>query len=218
VTAAKTAKTTKRGTIDQRAVIDAALRVARRVGLNRLTMRMVADELGVSAMAAYRHVPNREHLVSLVADELTASVEVPDPASGPWDQRLRELQLSAFRANTTVAGSMDAADMEVLLRGTHSRRLVRGMMAILADAGFDEDDAALAFEVIWAYFVGQLSSYEVVVELRHKHPEFADDLWPVLGAAGQGVPLSPEEYFERGFEILLDGLRARLARKAETRG
>ena len=52
--------TIKRGTIDQRAVVDAATAVARRVGLAWMTMRMVADELGVSAMAAYRHVPNRD--------------------------------------------------------------------------------------------------------------------------------------------------------------
>jgi AcrR family transcriptional regulator len=206
------ANTSKRGTLDQRAVIDAATAVARRVGLDGLTMRMVADELGVSAMAAYRHVPNRESLVSLVADELGAAVAVPDPASGTWDERLRALQLSAFAGRSTVTGTTDVASVELMLQGKHTQRIVRGMMEILADAGFDEEDAALAFEVVWAYFVGQLNAYEVIVAPRVNHADQGTELWPILGQAGDGTPVSPEEYFERGFDILLDGLRARLAR------
>jgi TetR/AcrR family transcriptional regulator, tetracycline repressor protein len=208
------ATTIKRGTIDQRAVVDAATAVARRVGLSRMTMRMVADELGVSPMAAYRHVPNRESLAGLVADELTASVQVPDPASGSWDERLLALELSAFRARSTVSGTTDVASIELMLKGTHTRRVVQGMMAILADAGFDGDDAALAFEVVWAYFVGQLNAYEVIVHpTTNRRDADGESLWPILGQDTGETPVSPEEYFERGFHILLDGLRAMLARK-----
>ncbi len=66
-------------TLDRRAVVQAALRVARRVGFDALSMRMVADELGLSAMAAYRHIPNRQVLLELVVDELYAPVPVPRP-------------------------------------------------------------------------------------------------------------------------------------------
>ena len=55
----------RRASFDRQTLVEAALRVARRVGLDALSMRMVAEELGVSAMAAYRHVPNRETLINL---------------------------------------------------------------------------------------------------------------------------------------------------------
>jgi AcrR family transcriptional regulator len=189
-------------------------------------MRMVAKELGVSPMAAYRHVPNREALVALVADELMASVPVPPRNAGPWDIRLRELECSAFRAAASVPGQ---SDVTVLASSPHQRRLADGVMAILTDAGFGEEDAAVAFEVIWAYFQGQLRIYErlttpaapaAVAPAAAASAAAALDhgatpaLWPSLAQVIAGVPsLSPVDFFERGFETLLDGLRTRLAAK-----
>jgi TetR/AcrR family tetracycline transcriptional repressor len=179
---------------------------------------MVAKELGVSPMAAYRHVPNREALVALVADELMAQVPVPPRSAGPWDARLRELERSAFRAAASVPGQ---SDVSILATGPNQRRLADGVMAILTDAGFDEEDAAVAFEVIWAYFQGQLRIYErLTAPASPDGPALAavtehgatPTLWPGLAQVIEGVPsLSPVDFFERGFETLLDGLRARLA-------
>jgi hypothetical protein len=102
-------------------------------------------------------------------------------------------------------------------------------MAILTDAGFGEEDAAVAFEVIWAYFQGQLRIYErlttpaapaAVAPAAAASSAAALDhgatpaLWPSLAQVIAGVPsLSPVDFFERGFETLLDGLRTRLAAK-----
>jgi AcrR family transcriptional regulator len=204
----------RKGSIDRQTVVDAAYRVATRVGLDRMSMRMVADELGVSTMAAYRHVPDRETLVGLVADQLAASVEVPDPDSGPWDQRLLELERSAFRASSLVPSQPDST---VIFPGPNQRRIVDGSMKILAEAGFDDEEAAVAFEVIWAYFQGQLRVYDLLVAGRDG-PDGPTEprARPLLDPVMRMPQLSPEEYFERGFVILLDGLRARLAEKQAT--
>jgi TetR/AcrR family transcriptional regulator, tetracycline repressor protein len=198
-------------TLDRRAVVQAALRVARRVGFDALSMRMVADELGLSAMAAYRHIPNRQVLLELVVDELYAPVPVPSPASGRWDERLRELERAAFREATSVPGQPP-----VLASGPNQRRLADGVMAILADAGFGAEEAAVAFEVVWAYSIGQQRVYQgltrpngagVVPDMMHLSPTLAEVVQTAPG-------LVPEDYFDRGFEILLDGLRTRLASAA----
>lgn len=204
------ARAGRRPWIDQQSIVAAALAVARRVGLRELSMRMVATELGVSPMAAYRHVPNREALVALVADQLLAAVPVPPRSAGSWDARLRQLERSAFRAAASVPGQ---SDVTVLASGPHQRRLADGVMAILTDAGFGEEDAAVAFEVIWAYFQGQLRVYEGLTTPAGPADHGATPaLWPGLAQVVEGVPsLSPVDFFERGFEILLDGLRARLS-------
>jgi TetR/AcrR family transcriptional regulator, tetracycline repressor protein len=207
----------KRGSIDQTAVLDAALRVAERVGLDGLTMRMVADELGVSPMAAYRHVADRDTLVSLVADRLASTIEVPGADSGPWDQRLRVLERGAFRAGIAVPGQSDTT---VVTWGPNHRRIVDGMISILEDAGFDDEEVAVAFELIWAFFLGQVRIHDHLVARQEGQAEGSThNAYPVLGRIVRRAPnVSPEDYFDRGFDILIEGLRGRLAAKAAGNG
>lgn len=187
--------------LDRDAVVAAAVRVARRVGVGGLTMRLLAEELHASPMAAYRHVPNREALVELVADELLSSVPVPPRESGPWDHRLHQLERAAFRQ---LAGVAQYTELAMPPRGPHHQRLVDGVLDILADAGFGPEDTTVAFEAIWAYVVGQLYLFE--------EGQASPRRWPTLANVLAEQPdLSPEAYFDRGFELLLDGLRARLA-------
>ena len=199
----------RKSSFDREDVLEAALKVARRVGLDALSMRMVVEELGLSTMAAYRHFPSREALVEWVADELASDVRVPPRESGPWDERLRKLEGAAFRAGMEVPGQ--PANV-VLTEGPHYRRIAEGAMEILIDAGFSEEDAAIAFEVIWAYHLGQVRIYDMLTSRDPDTPAARPPLWPGLARVIENVPsLSPEDFFDRGFEILLDGLRARIA-------
>lgn len=201
----------RKASFDRQTLVEAALRVARRVGLDALSMRMVADELGVSAMAAYRHVPNRETLVNWVADEVTKGVRIPDPDTGTWQERLRQLEQRAFLANLTLPGQSAAA----VHIGPHQRRLIDGVLEILREAGFDEEEAVIAFEVIWAYFQGQLRVYDTLLSAEDGVIHGPDSgIWTGLARIMDTAPsISPADYFDRGFDLLLDGLTARLAAK-----
>ena len=203
---------TKKGTIDQEILVDAAMRVGRRVGFERITMRMVADELGVSPMAAYRHVPSREALINLVTDRLAATVTVPGSGAGTWDERLRQIELDAFAARAAFPGQPDSAE---LAGGPEHDRLAGGVLDILAEAGLSEEEAAVAFEVIWAYFQGQLRVCEPLLRARAEGDDVPDTpMAPSLARVMDRLPgTTPEDFFELGLEIFLDGLRARLANR-----
>jgi AcrR family transcriptional regulator len=60
-------------------VLDAAIRVADRGGVATITMRRVAQELGVEAMSLYHHVPNKDAILDGVVDR---AHEVEDVAGG----------------------------------------------------------------------------------------------------------------------------------------
>lgn len=64
--------------------------VAERVGVERLSMRLVARELHVSPMALYRHVVNKDDLLDGLVGRLLAELELP-ARSLPWEERLRRL-------------------------------------------------------------------------------------------------------------------------------
>src|SRR5215216_1979362 len=74
----------------------AALEIIRRVGVDGLTMRLLADEMGVTVAATYRHVPNREALLELVLDSVLSAVEIPDPSAGSPLERLAVITRSSF--------------------------------------------------------------------------------------------------------------------------
>jgi len=59
-------------------IVDAALRLLDRDGLDGVSMRRVADELGTGAASLYAHVANKEELLDLVLDQVVGEVEVPD--------------------------------------------------------------------------------------------------------------------------------------------
>ena len=66
-------------------ITDAGLAILDAWGLGDLSMRRVADELGVKAGALYYHVPNKQSLLARIADVILAPVAVPPEGSlGDW--------------------------------------------------------------------------------------------------------------------------------------
>ncbi|MEU3988591.1 GntR family transcriptional regulator [Streptomyces platensis] len=78
---------TDRG-LSRESVVRAGLKIADAEGLRALSMRRVAAEFGVSSMALYRHVANKDELVVLMADAAFRGVELPDPAPDDWRARM----------------------------------------------------------------------------------------------------------------------------------
>lgn len=69
-------------------IVSAALQIADGEGLGALSMRRAATHLDVTTMALYRHVPNREHLILLMADAAFAQFPLPEPPPADWRRRL----------------------------------------------------------------------------------------------------------------------------------
>jgi len=72
--------------VELTAIVAAAVRIADAEGLDAASMQRVADALGVTKMALYRHVPGRGELVALMIEAAVGSAPVP---AGDWRARLR---------------------------------------------------------------------------------------------------------------------------------
>jgi AcrR family transcriptional regulator len=112
-------------------VVSAALGLLDEAGLEGLTMRMLAERLGVRAASLYWHIRNKEQLLGLLAEAIVA--EVPEPAADlPW-----RAQLEAFAADyrRVLQSHRDAARIVIEAQPAVPRlyeRLVRPLLA----AGF----------------------------------------------------------------------------------
>src|ERR671935_1779864 len=78
-------------------VLETAIRLADEGGIESLTMRKLAGELGVEAMSLYNHVANKGDLVDAIVDVVLSEVELP-PATQDWDMAIRAYAISAYEA------------------------------------------------------------------------------------------------------------------------
>ena len=199
-------------TIRRHDVIEAAVQLAKRVGLDRFTMGQLADELGVAPMTAYHHIANRTELVQLVVEELLNRVEIPGPDDGPWDVQLKMLEGNVRRELGSIPGIRSALSSD---ESTAARRLAEAVLEILRDAGFDERTALLAYGAMFTYMVGQLDLDVLGVENGDGNDptQFAE----LIDRRAGGRRPTPDEFFDFGFDVLLAGLRGVLRRGKEAR-
>jgi AcrR family transcriptional regulator len=184
----------------------ATLAVIDRDGLEALTMRAVAKELGMATMSLYRYVTDKDELEVLVVDHVLSGVDLAVPP-GDWRARMTEL-LSRMRAAVTA----HAATVPLLLRHRHvvpaSLTQIEAMLAILTDAGFTGERRVIAQRTIVAYVFGMLQN-------EHYGPlkgagtaaMAAQERFPLLAeTAAQAREVAGDQEFHKGLEVVLRGL------------
>ncbi|MEL4503910.1 TetR family transcriptional regulator [Luteococcus sp. H138] len=121
--------------LDRDEVIAAAVTILDDYGLGDLSMRRLADALGVKAGALYWHVANKQSLLAAVADRILAELPDPDPA---LDVRAA-LTVWAHGLRRVLLGHRDSADLAAtaLASGLCEHDPLTGVVAVLA-----RDDSA----------------------------------------------------------------------------
>src|SRR4051794_39767764 len=104
--AARSSTSAERLTVEQ--IVAAALRLTKRHGLANLSMRTLADELGVTPMAAYYHVRNKTEPGALVLGAVMPEVKVPAPSPGTWPERRWKLNRHTPKATASHPGLAEA--------------------------------------------------------------------------------------------------------------
>jgi AcrR family transcriptional regulator len=177
--------------LTRRRILRAALDLIDREGLDALSMRKLGGALGVEGMALYRHVGNKERLLDGVVELLLEELELPAPGSASWADSWIALARSYRRLARSHPGAFRLLALSSLSTAVRFER-AQAPLAILRDAGFDEQRAELAFRTLLSYADGYL--------LRELAEGDAD--------------LPPEEAeaaFDFGIRAILNGLERELA-------
>ncbi|WP_030171707.1 TetR/AcrR family transcriptional regulator [Spirillospora albida] len=195
--------------LTQDQVAAAALAVADRDGLAGLSMRAVAKELGMSTMALYRYVRDRDELEGLIVDLVLGEVDTSPPPDGPWRERV---EVMAVRMRDALAAH--AAIVPLTMTHRHgspgSLRWGETVTGILAQAGIEGRAAAIALRALIAYVTG-------AIQLEHLGAlsgtgtdaiaELPGDVFPNMAKTAQHARgIGPDEEFLGGLSALLRGL------------
>jgi TetR/AcrR family transcriptional regulator, tetracycline repressor protein len=173
-------------------VLQAALGLLDEVGLDDLTVRRLADRLGVAPSALYRHFPSKAALVDAMVEAVAASGDGPEP-QGPWDERVRAL---AGAARAGMLAHRDGARLMATFAtpGPAAVAAFERFTRVLQDAGLDAGAAAVAVDTVVCYVNG----FTIEEQARRGRDRAARD-------AG----------FDAGLELILAGVRAQLPRAPE---
>jgi TetR/AcrR family tetracycline transcriptional repressor len=183
-------------------IVEAALSIVQESGLESLSMRRLSKKLGVSTMAPYYYVDDKNGLIELVVEAVLSTVAVPGPEAGPWDVRLR-LLIDAIDAQLRSHPGIG----EVLLAGILSahRELLDAVMELLFEAGFGGRDVLLAYAVLHTYLFGRhkvaMASEHIALD-RVGTPD-----WMVAHLD----EVSGRDFYAFGVETIIAGFKARLA-------
>ncbi|MGC0317547.1 TetR/AcrR family transcriptional regulator [Kitasatospora acidiphila] len=207
-----------------------AVAVADAEGLDAITMRRLAAELGVAPMAAYRYVSGKGELLDLMVDLVHGELELPEVELG-WREALRLLALRNRELLLAHPWLVRIAGGEGALALTPNRLAIaeRGL-AVLDGLGLDADTALAITRSVATYARGMAGNEILLRELMTEQnwasgEELRSGLAPQMSylmSTGR-YPLYNRSLltqrrkddalwqFELGLELLLDGVEARMA-------
>lgn len=211
--------------LDRGKVLSAALEIADAEGLDALSFRRLAAHFGVTPMALYRYVENKDALLDGIGDLVLGELQVPDPSGlGDWREDLRAVARS-FRALLLEHPAAAPIFYSRPLFTPAALRTVEAMLGLLARAGFSPDEAVLRYQQVVRFLLSLVmletsADPDVAVtdrdELeRVKRLTFETlprDRYPNLVAAAAYLATSPDpaQSFESGLELIVAGLERSL--------
>ncbi|MFI6167149.1 mycofactocin system transcriptional regulator MftR2 [Nocardia sp. NPDC051052] len=196
-------------TLSESEIVEAALRVVREDGVEKLSMRRLSRELGVSPMAPYYYVADKRELLDLVATAALTGVRTPPAESGPWQRRLRDLIDQIDDKLRKHPGLGDVLIEQMLGKQLD---LIAAIMEILFEAGFNDRNVLVAYATIHTYLFGRSR-----VNPRDRAP-LSDVALPeaVERATKHMADLRGKYAYDFGMEVLISGLEAQLVRQPES--
>lgn len=207
-------------------IVEAALKVLDRDGMEALSMRRVADALGTGPASLYWHVRNKEELLQLLFERLTAELPLPPPDPARWREQLRDL---ARAMREQAHQHRDAARLSLgrVPSGPAFVRTTEWLFELLTPLGVPDQVIGLAGDAA-ALFVGAFAFEEslgvpsptgeplegqAIAQMFRTYLESlpADRFPHLVRSARVLFECGAEERFEFGVDLLLRGLATYVA-------
>lgn len=207
-------------------IVVAAIELADADGLDAVSMRRVAEQLGSGAMSLYRHVPGKDALLAAMVDTVTGRYAYPDAGDLGWRDRMHVFARRDWTMYLGHPWMLAAVSTLTPPFGPEAFRAMEWALTALEPLGLEPAESARAIMTINNYLQGSAR-----VALGERVGEQATDdpgeTWQArlrtVDLAGYPrlqrlieTRLSPHgrAWFESGLDVILDGIEARAARSA----
>jgi AcrR family transcriptional regulator len=217
MTAETATRNRRQTTLSPEQVARRALQLLDEEGLEGLSMRRLAGDLGVGTMTLYGYFRTKRELLDAVVDIAAEDFEPP-----PDHPTFREQTIAHL---TAVRDWLQRHPTLVQLRGEQAIvrpsafRISEHGMRHLLDAGIPPKEAARAFRLLFVYVFGSVAFAPTEPDPHQRRALEAslltlpEDEFPAMREAAPGAAdaLGGDEQFRYGLERIIDGLESRLA-------
>jgi AcrR family transcriptional regulator len=204
------------------AIVAAAITVLDAEGLDAVTMRRVADELGTGPASLYAHVADKDEMVAAVLDRVIAEVAIPDTIDAKqWQEQLKDV-LRSLRATYGRHRDIARASLGTIPAGEGSLPVMNATVGILLAGGVSPAVASLSVDILALYvtataFEESLETFPDVAD-QHASDAFHDELrtffaslpadrFPHLVALAEPLTSGDGDHrFEFGLDLLVRGI------------
>ncbi|MNH88383.1 Tetracycline repressor protein class E [compost metagenome] len=207
--------------LNREAVVGLALHIADREGIGAVSFRRLAQDFGVTPMAVYRHVRNKDDLLDAMTDYMLASFNTSAVEETDWREQVRGL-LYAFRQVLLVHPSGRYLLSRRSLPETNRLKIFEISLGILRSAGFGPQEAFLIFEHLLNQVVSLVVTGDGYVQGSEeerqvwgsKLMEFYGGLpqkeypWLVEAAPNIAACVDTDRHFKFGIDLLMAGVEA----------
>ncbi|MZE72512.1 TetR/AcrR family transcriptional regulator [Streptomyces sp. SID5789] len=205
--------------ISREEVVAAARRIVDADGVDRLTMRRLATEIGSTPMALYHHVRNKEELLVLLLDDYAArTLHRPELPAEPRE-RVVACAAAIHEALAACPWIVEVLTADDLL-STSALWFVEQIVDGLVACGLSPERAVHGYRAIWYYTAGEIVVRTTAARRRtgdgrptYREQVFdgldADELPRLTEVAGRWASLTAEDTYPDGLRALVDGLTAR---------
>ncbi|MCK2217835.1 TetR/AcrR family transcriptional regulator [Actinomadura sp. ATCC 31491] len=211
------ARTGRPPRISRADIVAAAHRVIAADGVEGLTMRRLAREVGSTPMALYHHVRDKEELLLLLLDDYAASRPRPAEEELPAEPRERVVAVATAMRETLsgcpwVVDVLRADDLLSVGGLWYPEKIVDAALA----AGLPLEQAVSAYRIIWHYTAGEIAGRAAAARRRaqggstYRERVFAGldaAEFPRLAEVGRRwEELTAQDTYDRGLRALVTGL------------
>jgi AcrR family transcriptional regulator len=218
--AGDTTRTRPRGFLSRELIIKEALALLDEHGPGALSMRRLADRLGVAPTALYTHVRGKADLIDGLVDQVYAGLELDPGRSGDWIEQLATVSRDV-RAHLLAHPAVVPYALQQPGLGPHSLRLGEAIYRVLRPVGFSDQTVVGTVYALLTYILGFVA---LEIPRAGAAPQTSDEfvrrMWAFFAALPPGefphhVELAPllaristDDQFEFGIRTFLAGLNA----------
>ena len=198
-------------------MVTEALALLDRDGLERFSLRRLAESLGVTPMAVYNHVDSKRALLQAIADTVVSNVDYGHVRGG-WQKVVAACFRTLRAACLAHPGAVPLVESAEVLPAAIFRPMEITLSA-LERAGMGTDDALRAYSLLTTFTLGQVS-YQIKGWSRGVDPATATSegrisrkAFPTVIQATERRPWNFDQAFEFGLAVIVAGLNGRLHRR-----